>query len=82
MHFPYYIGPWLSGPWGWLRALVLAAVVGGVLWGLNAYWLSRLKKGKADFSPAGNRKKARRFCIGFAAGLAVFVLAVLLWDLH
>ena len=69
---------------GWLLVLVILPVTGLVIWGLNKFWLYRLKKGNMDYSPAGYRKRARRFAILLAAVLlGVPLLAALLtWNRH
>ena len=64
---------------GWLLVLVILPVTGLVIWGLNKFWLYRLKKGNMDYSPEGYRKRARRFTILSAAVLlGVPLLAALL----
>ena len=63
---------------------MIVPVVGLVIWGLNTFWLYRLKKGKMDYSPEGFRKRARIFTIMLAAVfLGVTLLAaLLLWNRH
>ena len=51
----------------WFLVLVILPVTGLVIWGLNKFLLHRLKKGEADYSPAGHRKRARLFCMALAA---------------
>ena len=64
---------------GWFSIFVIVPAVGLVIWGLNKFWLYRLKKGDMDYSPAGYRKRARRFAILLAAVLlGVPLLAALL----
>ena len=36
---------------------MIVPVIGLVIWGLNTFWLHRLKKGDMDYSPEGFRKK-------------------------
>lgn len=69
---------------GWLLVLVILPVTGLVIWGLNKFWLYRLKKGNMDYSPEGFRKRARIFTIILAAVLVgVPLLAALLtWNRH
>ena len=69
---------------GWLLVLVILPVTGLVIWGLNKFWLYRLKKGNMDYSPEGFRKRARIFTIILAAVLlGVPLLAALLtWNRH
>ena len=69
---------------GWPAVFVIVPAVGLVIWGLNKFWLYRLKKGNMDYSPEGYRKRARRFAILLAAVLlGVPLLAVLLtWNRH
>ena len=69
---------------GWLLVLVILPVTGLVIWGLNKFWLYRLKKGNMDYSPEGFRKRARIFIIILAAVLlGVPLLAALLtWNRH
>ena len=69
---------------GWLLVLVILPVTGLVIWGLNKFWLYRLKKGNMDYSPAGYRKRARRFAILLAAVLlgVPLLAALLLWNRH
>ena len=69
---------------GWLLVLVILPVTGLVIWGLNKFWLYRLKKGNMDYSPEGFRKRARRFAILLVAVfLGVSLLAALLiWNQH
>ena len=68
----------------WFLVLVILPVTGLVIWGLNKFWLHRLKKGDMDYSPEGFRKRARRFAILLAAVfLGVSLLAALLiWNQH
>ena len=35
---------------------VIVPVIGLVIWGLNTFWLHRLKKGDMDYSPEGSAK--------------------------
>ena len=51
----------------WFLVLVILPVTGLVIWGLNKFLLHRLKKGEADYSPVGYRKRARLFCMALAA---------------
>ena len=51
----------------WFLVLVILPVTGLVIWGLNKFLLHRLKKGEADYSPTGYRKRARLFCMALAA---------------
>lgn len=51
----------------WFLVLVILPVTGLAIWGLNKFLLHRLKKGEADYSPAGYRKRARLFCMVLAA---------------
>ena len=51
----------------WFLVLVILPVTGLVIWGLNKFLLHRLKKGEADYSPAGYRKRARLFYMAMAA---------------
>ena len=69
---------------GWFSVFVIVPAVGLVIWGLNQFWLYRLKKGDMDYSPEGFRKRARRFGILLAAVfLGVSLLAALLiWNQH
>ena len=69
---------------GWPLVLVILPVTGLVIWGLNKFWLYRLKKGNMDYSPEGFRKRARIFIIILAAVLlGVPLLAALLtWNRH
>ena len=69
---------------GWLSVFVIAPVIGLVIWGLNQFWLHRLKKGNMDYSPEGFRKRARRFAIILAAVLlgVPLLAALLLWNRH
>ena len=69
---------------GWFSVFVIVPLTGLVIWGLNQFWLYRLKKGNMDYSPEGYRKRARRFTILSAAVLlGVPLLAVLLtWNRH
>ena len=69
---------------GWLLILVILPLTGLVIWGLNKFWLYRLKKGNMDYSPEGFRKRARIFTIILAAVLlGVPLLAALLtWNRH
>ena len=69
---------------GWLSVFVIAPVTGLVIWGLNQFWLHRLKKGDMDYSPEGFRKRARRFAIILAAVLlgVPLLAALLLWNRH
>ena len=55
-----------------------------VIWGLNTFWLHRLKKGDRDYSPEGFRKRARIFAIILAAVLlgVPLLAALLLWNRH
>ena len=48
---------------GWFSVFVIVPVIGLVIWGLNTFWLHRLKKGDMDYSPEGFRKRARIFAI-------------------
>ena len=59
-------------------------VIGLVIWGLNTFWLHRLKKGNMDYSPEGFRKRARIFAIILAAVLlgVPLLAALLLWNRH
>ena len=68
----------------WFLVLVILPVTGLVIWGLNKFLLHRLKKGEADYSPAGYRKRARRFAILLAAVLlgVPLLAALLLWNRH
>ena len=36
---------------GWFSVFVIVPVIGLVIWGLNTFWLHRLKKGDMDYSP-------------------------------
>lgn len=54
---------------GWFSVFVIVPVIGLVIWGLNTFWLHRLKKGDMDYSPEGFRKRARIFAIILAAVL-------------
>lgn len=69
---------------GWLSVFVIAPVIGLAVWGLNQFWLHRLKKGNMDYSPEGFRKRARRFAIILAAVLlgVPLLAALLLWNRH
>ena len=69
---------------GWFSVFVIVPLTGLVIWGLNKFWLYRLKKGNMDYSPEGFRKRARIFTIILAAVLlGVPLLAVLLtWNRH
>ncbi len=69
---------------GWFSVLVIVPLTGLVIWGLNQFWLHRLKKGDMDYSPEGFRKRARRFAILLVAVfLGVPLLAALLiWNQH
>ena len=69
---------------GWLLVLVILPVTGLVIWGLNKFWLYRLKKGDMDYSPEGYRKRARRFAILLAAVLlgVPLLAALLIWNQH
>ena len=51
----------------WFLVLVILPVTGLVIWGLNKFLLHRLKKGEADYSPAGYRKRARLFRMALVA---------------
>ena len=57
---PLYYG---SNGDGWFSVFVIVPVIGLVIWGLNTFWLHRLKKGDMDYSPEGFRKRARIFAI-------------------
>ena len=64
---------------GWFSIFLIVPAVGLVIWGLNKFWLYRLKKGDMDYSPEGYRKRARRFAILLVAVfLGVSLLAALL----
>lgn len=69
---------------GWFSVFVIVPLTGLVIWGLNQFWLYRLKKGDMDYSPEGYRKRARRFAILLVAVfLGVSLLAALLiWNQH
>ena len=69
---------------GWFSVFVIVPLTGLVILGLNQFWLHRLKNGDMDYSPAGYRKRARRFAILLAAVLlGVPLLAALLtWSRH
>lgn len=69
---------------GWFSVFVIVPVVGLAIWGLNTFWLHRLKKGKMDYSPEGFRKRARIFTIILAAVLlgVPLLAALLLWNRH
>lgn len=69
---------------GWFSVFVIVPVVGLAIWGLNTFWLHRLKKGKMDYSPEGYRKRARIFTIILAAVLlgVPLLAALLLWNRH
>lgn len=45
---PLYYG---SNGDGWFSVFVIVPVIGLVIWGLNTFWLHRLKKGDMDYSP-------------------------------
>ena len=65
-----------------VAAMLIPMLIGLVIWGLNKFWLYRLKKGDMDYSPAGYRKRARRFAILLAAVLlgVPLLAALLLWN--
>ena len=69
---------------GWFSVFVIVPVIGLVIWGLNTFWLHRLKKGDMDYSPEGFRKRARIFAIILAAVLlgVPLLAALLLWNRH
>ena len=69
---------------GWFSVFVIVPVVGVAIWGLNTFWLHRLKKGKMDYSPEGFRKRGRIFTIILAAVLlgVPLLAALLLWNRH
>ena len=69
---------------GWFSVFVIVPLTGLVIWGLNQFWLYRLKKGKMDYSPEGFRKRARIFTIILAAVLlgVPLLAALLLWNRH
>ena len=69
---------------GWLSIFVIVPAVALAIWGLNQFWLHRLKKGDMDYSPEGFRKRARRFAIILAAVLlgVPLLAALLLWNRH
>ena len=69
---------------GWFSVFVIVPLTGLVILGLNQFWLHRLKKGDMDYSPAGYRKRARRFAILLAAVLlgVPLLAALLLWNRH
>ena len=69
---------------GWLLILVILPLTGLVIWGLNQFWLHRLKKGDMDYSPEGFRKRARIFAAILAAVLLGMPLlaALLIWNQH
>ena len=64
---------------GWFSVFVIVPVIGLVIWGLNTFWLHRLKKGDMDYSPEGFRKRARIFAIILAA---VLLVQLPLFDKH
>ena len=68
----------------WFSVFVIVPVIGLVIWGLNTFWLHRLKKGDMDYSPEGFRKRARIFAIILAAVLlgVPLLAALLLWNRH
>lgn len=70
-----FFGSIVSDEEGWLMVLVAFPVVGAAIWGLNAFSLNRLKKGKADYSKEGFRRRGR--LIGVAV-VAVIILAAIL----
>ena len=53
---------------GWFSVFVIVPVIGLVIWGLNTFWLHRLKKGDMDYSPEGFRKRARIFFHNIGSG--------------
>ena len=69
---------------GWFSVFVIVPVVGVAIWGLNTFWLHRLKKGKMDYSPEGFRKRARIFAAILAAVLlgVPLLAALLIWNQH
>ena len=69
---------------GWFSVFVIVPVVGVAIWGLNTFWLHRLKKGKMDDSPEGFRKRARIFAAILAAVLlgVPLLAALLIWNQH
>ena len=38
---------------GWFSVFVIVPVIGLVIWGLNTFWLHRLKKGASGSAAAG-----------------------------
>lgn len=70
-----FFGSIVSDEEGWLMVLVAFPVIGAAIWGLNAFSLNRLKKGKADYSKEGFRRRGR--LIGVAV-VAVIILAAIL----
>ena len=61
----------LSEEEGWWTVLVAFPLIGLAVWGLNAFSLNRLKKGKVDCSRKGFRRRGR------LVGVAVFVILIL-----
>ena len=70
-----FFGSIVSDEEGWLMVLVAFPVIGAAIWGLNAFSLNRLKKGKADYSKEGFRRRGR--LVGVAV-VAVIILAAIL----
>ena len=69
---------------GWFSIFVIVPAVGLVIWGLNKFWLYRLKKGDMDYSPEGFLKRARIFAAILAAVLfgVPLLAALLIWNQH
>ena len=70
-----FFGSILSDEQGWLTVLVAFPLICLALWGLNAFSLNRLKKGKVDYSKKGFRRRGR--LVGAAVVVFIILAAIL-----
>ena len=70
-----FVGFILPNRQGWLTVLVAFPLIGLAVWGLNAFSLNRLKKGKVDCSRKGFRRRGR--LVGVAVVLFIILAAIL-----
>lgn len=73
-----FFGSIVSDEQGWLTVLVAFPLICLALWGLNAFSLNRLKKGKADYSKEGFRRRGRLLT---AAVMVIIILGAVLLNL-